>query len=166
MKKSKSQHPALVFNGIPVSREDNTNHLGLFLDSRLNFSKHIREAIIKATKGLSLLKFLSKYVSRKVLDMSYKLFIRPLLDYGDVIYHNQRTDLMYLVEQVQYKAALITSGCWKGTSRDRLYDELGWESLSDRRWDRRLTLFYKIKMVLLLPIYQSIKLLILLLTLT
>ena len=49
-----------------------------------------------------------------------------------------------LVERVQYKAALIVSGCWQGTSRKRLNDELGWESLSDRRWLRRLTLFYKI----------------------
>ena len=66
------------------------------------------------------------------------------LDYGDVILHNQRMDLMNLIELVQYKAALIGSGCWQGTSREKLYDELGWESLSDRRWARRMTIFYKI----------------------
>ena len=90
------------------------------------------------------MKYLSKYVSRKVLDLSYKLYVRPHLDYGDVIYHNQRKDLMNLVEQVQYKAALIVSGCWQGTSREKLYDELGWESLADRRWGRRMSLYYKI----------------------
>jgi hypothetical protein len=144
VKKKKPYHPDLDFNGIPVAREDHTKHLGLHLDSRLNFSKHISEAVRKATKGLSLLKYLSKYVSRKILDLSYKLYVRPLLDYGDVIYHNQREDLMNLVEQVQYKAALIVTGCWQGTSRVKLYDELGWESLSDRRWGRRMTLYYKI----------------------
>ena len=51
---------------------------------------------------------------------------------------------MNLVEQVQYKAALIVTGCWQGTSREKLYDELGWESLSDRRWGRRMSLYYKI----------------------
>ena len=75
--------------------------------------------------------------------MAYKLYIRPRLDYGDVIFHNQRVDMMNLIEQVQYKAALIVTGCWQGTSRDRLYDELGWELLSDR-WFRRLSLFYRI----------------------
>ena len=144
VKKKKPEHPELIFNGIPVSREGHTKHLGVYLDSGLNFSKHIREAVIKATKGVSLLKYLSKYVSRKVLDLSYKLYVRPHLDYGDVIYHNQRTDLMNLIEQVQYKAALIVSGCWQGTSREKLYDELGWESLSMRRWSRRMTIFYKI----------------------
>ena len=49
------------------------------------------------------------------------------------------------LEQVQYKAALIVPGCWQGTSREKLYAELGWESLAERRWTRRLTLFYKIK---------------------
>ena len=66
-------------------------------------------------KGVSLLKFLSKYVNRNVLDTSYKLYVRPHLDYGDVIFHNQRIDLMDLIERVQYKAALIVSGCWQGT---------------------------------------------------
>ena len=144
VKTKESGHPELIFNGIPVSREGNAKHLGVFLDTRLNFSKHIRESVNKATKGLSLLTYLSKYVSRKVVDLSYKLYVRPHLDYGDVIYHNQRSDLMNLIEQVQYKAALIVSGCWQGTSREKLYNDLGWESLSDRRWSRRMTTFYKI----------------------
>ena len=144
VKKKKPHHPDLNFNGIPVAREDHTKHLGVYLDSRLNFSKHIHEAIRNATKGLSLLKYLSKYVPRKILNLSYILYVRPHLDYGDVIYHNQREDLMHLIEQIQYKAALIVTGCWQGTSRKKLYDELGWESLSDRRWGRRMTTYYKI----------------------
>ena len=95
--------------------------------------------------GVSLLKYLSKFVDRTVLDLSYKLYVRPHLDYGDVIFHNQRDDLMKLIELVQYKAALIVSGCRQGTSRERLHDEIGWESLSDRRWAHRLTTFYKIE---------------------
>ena len=68
--------------------------MGVYLDGGLTFSKHIREAVIKAAKGASLLEYLSKYLSRKVLDLSYKLYLRPHLDYGDVIFHNQRTDLV------------------------------------------------------------------------
>ena len=51
---------------------------------------------------------------------------------------------MNLIEQVQYKAALIVSGCWQGTRREKLYNDLGWESLSERRWSRRIITFYKI----------------------
>ena len=72
------------------------------------------------------------------------MYVGPHLYYGDVIYHNQRDDLMDLIERVQYKAAFIVSGCWQGTRRVKLYDVLGCESSSDGRMVRRLTTFYKI----------------------
>ena len=50
---------------------------------------------------------------------------------------------MEKLESVQYAAALAVTGTWRGTSRERLYNELGWEPLSLRRWSRRLILFYK-----------------------
>ena len=65
--------------------------------------------------------------------------------YGDVIYHNQRMNMMNLVGKIQCKAALVVAGCWQRTSQHKLYNELGWKSLSDRRWYRRLRLFYEIR---------------------
>ena len=61
------------------------------------------------------------------------MYVRPHLEYGDVIFHGQRAELMKLIERVQYKTAIIVSGCWQRNSQDKLYHELGWESLSDRR---------------------------------
>ena len=55
VKTKKARHHELVFNGIPVARENFTKHLGVYLDGRLSFAKHIREAIIKAKKGIALL---------------------------------------------------------------------------------------------------------------
>ena len=52
--------------------------------------------------------------------------------------------LMEKVERVQYQAALAVTGTWQGTSRSKLYDELGWESLSDRCVIRRILQIYKI----------------------
>ena len=78
----------MSFNGIPVARKDDTKYLGITLDSKLNFRKHISEELEKAKKGLSLLKFLSKYLTREKLDLTYKMHVRPYLDYGDVIFHN------------------------------------------------------------------------------
>ena len=51
---------------------------------------------------------------------------------------------MEKVEKIQYHAALAVTGAWQGTSRSKLYEELGWESLSDRRWCRRILQIYKI----------------------
>ena len=54
------------------------------------------------------------------------------------------TSFMQKLEFVQYNASLAISGCFRGTSRDKLYSELGLESLADRRFYRRLIAFYKI----------------------
>ena len=90
------------------------------------------------------MKFLSNKVSTKVLELTYTMYVRPHLDYGDVIYHNQNTLSMELLEKIQYQAGLIVTNCWKGTSRIKLYKELGWESLSQRRTGRRFALYHKI----------------------
>ena len=65
----------------------------MILDSRLNFNSHVREKIISAGRGIGVIRYLSKYVSRDVLDQMYKLHMRPHLDYGDIIYHKHDPDL-------------------------------------------------------------------------
>ena len=51
---------------------------------------------------------------------------------------------MEKVERIQYQSALAISGTWHGSSRSKLYEELGWESLSDRRMGRRILQIHKI----------------------
>ena len=71
--------------------------------------------------------------------------MRPLIDYGDIIYdqpHNE--SFCEKIEAVQYKAALSIRGAIQGTSRDKIYQELGLESLKSRRWYKRLTCMFKI----------------------
>ena len=79
----------------------------------------------------------------------YKLYVRPHLDYGDVVYHKydpeMKLDTTKRLERTQYSAALAVTGAWRGTSRQRLFEELGWESLYQRRWYRRLCHFFNLK---------------------
>ena len=49
------------------------------------------------------------------------------------------------IESVQYNAALAITGCIRGTSNEKLYNELGITSLYNRRTFHRLLYFYKIK---------------------
>ena len=52
-------------------------------------------------KGISLLKFLTKYLDRAKLDIAYKLYVRPHLEYGDVIFHQRCSDLVAGKEPVK-----------------------------------------------------------------
>ena len=151
-KKCKPFHPQLAFNGASVKTMNEQKHLGLILDSGLSFTKHLNEKIIKAKKNIGLIKQLSKYLPLKILNRIYKAFVRCHLDYCDIIYHiphlKQLASVislnyqMEVVEKVQYQAAV--TGAWQGSNRSQLYEELGWESLSDRRMCRRVLQIYKI----------------------
>ena len=48
------------------------------------------------------------------------------------------------IESVQYNVALAITGAIRGTSKEKLYQELGLESLKDRRSLRRMSYLYKI----------------------
>ena len=149
------QHPPIYFNNTEVKRVNDHKHLGLVLDSKLSFTKHINEKIEIARKGIGIIKHLAPYLPLKSRDQIYKMHVRPHLDYCDVIYHipvisNEFDSSLTLnyqmnaLERTQYQAALAVSGTWKGTNRDKIYEELGWETLDQRRFFRRLTQFYKI----------------------
>ena len=148
-------HPPIFFNDVPVKNFQEQKYLGVILDSKLSFTSHIKLITSKSRQGIGMLRFLSKYPPRHTLNEIYKLYVRPHLDYSDVIYHIPHktcdfshsfklSNQMEKLEAVQYYAALAVTGAWKGTSREKIYEELGWESLDLRRWSRRLFLFYKI----------------------
>ena len=151
-KTAETDHPLVFFKDAAVMTVDQYKHLPVILDPKLSFSAHIQAAITKSRKVIGMLRFLSKYLSINTLNELYKLYVRPHLDYGDVIYHIPQKEenisslgnnLMEKLESVQYAAALAGTGMWRGTSRERLHNELGWEPLCLRRWSRRLILFYK-----------------------
>ena len=69
----------------------------------------------------------------------------PNLDYGDVIYDQHYNNSFHQkLESILYVAALAITGAIRGSSREKLYQELGLESLKQRRWFRKLCYFFKI----------------------
>ena len=76
---------------------------------------------------------------KKRLLTIYKYFIKTNLDGTDIIYYKPVKECFKRkIEMVQYKAALAITGTIMGTSLDRIYQDLGLESLADKRWSRNL----------------------------
>ena len=115
------------------------------MDNRLTFDEHLTNVSNKISKTIGLLRKLQNILPRPALLTIYKCFIRPHLDYGDIIY-DQAYNLSFhqKLESIQYNAALALTGAIRGSSREKLYQELGLESLQLRRWYRKLCCFHKI----------------------
>ena len=146
-KKSSPNHRPIFFNGTLVTNIKEHKHLGLIFDSKLSFDKHVNEKIIKSKKVIEIIKHISRFLLLKALDQMYKTLVSSHLDYYDFIYHMTPfnspspsgitlSPLMEKAERTQYQAALFITGTLQGSSRTKLYEELGWESLFDRHWSR------------------------------
>ena len=97
-------------------------------------------------RGVGVIRKLSKILPQNPLITVYESFVRPHLDYGDVIYDQPNNEsLCQKTESVQYNAALAIKGAIKGTSQMKLCNELGLESLKFRRWFRKLFVFQDYK---------------------
>ena len=163
--KNSSSYETVSYAGVEVTQVDYHKHLGFILDGKMNYTKHIDSKIAKANQGIRVIQRLYNYLPRNALLQIYTSFLRPHLDYCDVIYHkpmyddfyskycseraksdpsNTNYDFSRKIESVQYNAALAITGCIRGTNRERLYSELGLTFLYDRRRFHRLSLFYKI----------------------
>ena len=143
-RKSKAtSHPPVVFNNDNVVQAASHKHLGIILDTRLSFEKHLETALCKINKAIGLIRKLQNLLPRSALITLYKAFVRPHFDYGDILYDQARNESFHLkLESIQCIACAIRA--IHGSSREKLYHELGFESLQQRRWYKKLCCFYKI----------------------
>ena len=138
-------HPTLLFNNIPLNNSLFQKHLGLTLDIKLNFSEHIKSITKKISKTMGLLRKFQQILPRSTLLTIYKTFIRCRLDYADIIYDQAYNSAFHdKLESIQYNACLAITGAIRGTSTEKIFQELGLELLKSRRWFRKLCHFYKI----------------------
>ena len=85
-KLKKATHPPLLFNNNNVFQVNFQTHFGVILDVKLIFEEHLKNVFNKTNETIGLLKKLSNLLPRQALVTIYKAFIRPHLDYGDVLY--------------------------------------------------------------------------------
>ena len=119
--------------------------MGIILDNQLKFDDHLKIVFGKIKITIGLLRKLQIFLPRAAFNTIYKTFIKPLLDYADILY-DQAYNMSFhqKLKSIQYNACLAITGALRGISKEKLYQELGLESLQLRRWYRKLGIFYKI----------------------
>ena len=135
-KAKETYHPPLVLNNTSVSKPSSQRQLGVILESKLIFEEHLKMVSLKISKTYGLL--------RKLQNLPPKAFVRPYLDYGDILYDQAyNMSFHHKLDSVQYNACLAITGAMRGASKEKLYQKLDLESLQLRRWYRKLGMYYK-----------------------
>ncbi|PJE77770.1 hypothetical protein CI610_03303 [invertebrate metagenome] len=143
-RKHNKNHPPVTFQNRQITDTAVHKHLGLTLQEDATWKEHILNIYRKAYSRLNILRYIKFKVNRKSLIKIYTAFIRPILEYADIIWDNCTHQSKQLLESVQLEAARIITGLRSGTSHNKLYEEIGWESLSDRRNKHKHIMMYKI----------------------
>ena len=106
---------------------------------------HIEYVTEKAWARINLLRRYKFILDRKSLQKLYFTFIRSILEYADVVWDNCMQQQSNEFEKIQLEAGRIVSGTTKLVELDKLYKELGWLKLSERRGRHKLYMFFKME---------------------
>ena len=144
-KVNETNHPPLYFNGHVIDTTHEHKHLGITLSNDCSWHNHIEIIKSKAWKRINIMRKLKWFLDRKSLEMLYFSFIRPLMEYGDILFDNSSINDKTQLENIQLEAARIVTGTTKLVPLRLLYKETGWQTLEYRRHKHKLINFYKIK---------------------
>ena len=138
---NKPIHPPLHMQNVQIQIVSSHKHLAFSNDC--SWHQHIDYIKQKAWFRIHIMRRLKVKLDRKSLETIFLTFIRPPLEYGDLIWDNCTQYEKNELDKIQNDAARITTGTTKLVSLNNLYKEVGWQPLHRRRQDHKITLFYK-----------------------
>ena len=144
-KLQKVNYKALYLGEQKIDKVSNHKQLGITFADDLSWDNHINQICTKASTKIDAIKRLPSNISPLTKLNIYTTFIRPLLEYGSVLYDSCTDILSDKLEHVQRQALLAITRAYKHTPQSNLLSELGLESLQERRRRAKTTLLFKMK---------------------
>ena len=136
-------HPPIIMLNQQIQDVQFHKHLGVYFSSDCSWHQHIDYIKRKAWTRLNIMRKLKFDLDRKSLETIYISFIRPILEYADIIWDNCSQQEKQDLEKIQTEAARVATGTTKLVSIQKFYEEVCWERLETRRWKHKLVLFHK-----------------------
>jgi hypothetical protein len=122
-------------------------YLGVNIDSGLTFNQHVDDICRKADQTRQFLQRNIHSCHRDVKDMSYRIFVRPQLEYCCTVWdpHKRNQTQVKRMEAVQNRAARFAFNNWRrDSSVTEMIRLLEWEQLQIRRLKCRLILLHRV----------------------
>ena len=134
----------LLFQNAVIERVQKHKHLGVTLTSSLSWDMHVTNIIKQVNMKLSMI-YKVRELNRKTLDMMYKMHVRSCIDYCLPVYGpSLSATQVNKLDQLQYRAARMATMAMKFTSKEKIFKDLGWESIENRIKYLSISLFHKI----------------------
>lgn len=143
-KRDQNQHPPLSLHNTVIKEVSSHKHLGVTLSNNLWWHSHVNDVFNRAMKRLDILSAFKFKLDRKALEHYYISFVRPVIEYADVVWAGAHDCDLAKLDRVQLRAMRIVTGATERSNIANLYEDTRWSKLKDRRLNHCLCWFYKI----------------------
>ncbi|CAG4981210.1 unnamed protein product [Colias eurytheme] len=119
--------PPVTLNGRELPQHDHVRYLGIYLDRRLTWKKHIFTKRLAMSQKLRTLFWLLNRKSSLSLDnklLLYKCIIKPIWTYGLQLWGSAAKSNVDIVQRFQSKMLRLVTGAPWYVSNDRLHHDL------------------------------------------
>ena len=139
-------HFPLIHNKWKVFESTAQKHLGFILDNRLSFQEYLTAMGAKVSRTIALFVQSSTYFTKTCFDYYLQIFSSFL---SRLRRHSLHQSIQWIFPSTNriYSIWCLSSntpGTIRGSSREKIYQELGLESLQHRQSYEKLCYFYKI----------------------
>ena len=120
-------------------------YLGLTFTPNLSWGEHINATAKKANSTRGFIQRNLQKVPQKIKTQAYFTFVRPTLEYASTVWDPSTLGSINQLEMVQHRSAWYVMNDWgRLSSVTAMLNELGWQSLAQRRLNSKLIMMYRI----------------------
>ena len=114
----------ILINGSKIKKVENVKFLGVYIDNKMNWEKHIAHIKAKIAKGIGIIYKLKRYFDYKTLVSLYYNFVYPYIIYGLEIWGTASKTQISSIHLLQKKVIRIIKSVPTRTSCDGLFKDL------------------------------------------
>ena len=122
-----------VLHGHTLDTVGSSKYLGITINTDLNWTHHIKNICSKANTALAFLRRTLKINSRKIKEIAYKTYVRPIVEYACTVWDPYTQRNIDRIEAIQRRAARFVLRKYQRThSVTSMLQDLKWDSLKER----------------------------------
>ena len=133
----------MLINGTPIKQEPYTKFLGVWLDEKLDWAKHIREISGKIAKGVGILTKARAYLDSTIMKTLYYSFVYPYLHYNVEAWGNTHKKYIEPLHRLLKRAVRVIAGAKRNSHSLPLFNELKILTISEMHHLAIQTFMYK-----------------------
>ena len=136
--------PDLKINHKKIKQVCNATVLGVELDDKLSWNRHIDKVAKKVTSGIGAIRKIRDFVDRDTLISIYNALINPHFEYCSEVWDTLGVGLSNRLQKLQNRAARVIMNFGNDISGPEAIKALGWETLETRRAKSKAKTMYKV----------------------